>query len=557
MNGIPKIVRTSTTPLRVPRSHRLHTARSLTSLPAGKMVPVTAIPLLREDAIRSGRLRYSFEMMETAEILMNAVYVHLSAYLVPTLAFERFSGMDALNRAWEGVKEREGDANPVPYVETETFGAYAENDIYVYLGLHGRADQTVNTGYVEAYNQIWNFRATNRSPDLPQRTRLQKDLAPAFWRHEMFRHIVPDFDQAVIDGEVPLNITAAMMPVKGIGIANSHASRDAAISLRETGATALRSAHGWYTAPAGTNSTDQTAVLIEEDPNNEGFPGVFAELQANGITVSLSNIELARKTQAFARLRQQYHGHSDEYIINLLMDGLTIPEQAFKQPMLVGEQTTIFGMSKRYASDSGNLTESVVNGATFVDMNINLPRISTGGVLMIVAEITPEQLFERQRDAYLHANAVSDFPHYLRDTLDPEKVSAVPCEYVDIDHNTPSATFGYAPLNYEWNITAPRIGGRFYRPEVDAPTDEDRQRIWAVETANPTLSQDFYLCTEIHTKPFVVTDQDPFEVVCQGDFIIEGNTVFGGALVEANQDYAKVLEVAPQDRLEKPEPDEE
>ena len=233
------------------------------------------------------------------------------------------------------------------------------------------------------------------------------------------------------------------------------------------------------------------------------------------------------------------------------MDGLTIPEQAFAQPMLIGEKTTVFGMSKRYASDAANLTESVVNGATFLDLSIQLPTIPTGGVIMVVAEITPDQIFERQKDPFLHIQNAEQFPHYLRDTLDPEKVEAVPNDYVDVDHDTPNATFGYAPLNYAWNIEAPRIGGRFHRPDVDAGFDEDRQRIWAAETKNPTLSTDFYLCTNIHTKPFVVTNQDPFECVTQGDLLIRGNTVFGGVLVEATNDFDKVLAVAPQERLNK------
>ncbi|TIS12727.1 MAG: hypothetical protein E5X07_39360, partial [Mesorhizobium sp.] len=100
------------------------------------------------------------------------------------------------------------------------------------------------------------------------------------------------------------------------------------------------------------------------------IPEIYAELQNAGITVSLSNIELAKKTAAFARLRTQYNEHSDQYLINMLMDGLTIPEQAMMQPILIGEQTTIFGMSKRYATDAANLKESVVNGATMVDMAI-------------------------------------------------------------------------------------------------------------------------------------------------------------------------------------------
>lgn len=535
--------RMAVNPIDVPRTNRVHTARSLTSLPAGKMVPIFAAGLLREDAAR-GRMRFSFEMMETAEALMNSVRVDVKAYVVPMLALDRFQGsMDVLNRSYEGVAPLEGEA-VIPYIETENFGSYATNDIYVYLGLHGRPTQKVNTSIVEAYNQIWNFRATNRSKSLTPRTRLQKNLAPAFWNHEMFRHVVPDYDQAKVDGEVALNVTNARMPIKGIGHVAGGVGTVGSHAIYETGSTTTRTI-------TGRDFETSAIKMAVTGTGNAMRPEIFAELEDNGITVSLANIELAKKTQAFARLREQYAGHSDEWLINLLMDGISIPDQAYKQPILVGQASTIFGMSKRYATDSGNLTESVVNGATFCDLAINLPRLTTGGVLMVVAEITPEQLFERQRDAWLHAENVDELPHFLRDYLDPEKVSIVPNEYVDIDHDTPAGTFGYAPLNYEWNVTAPRIGGRFYRPQVDAGFDEDRQRLWAVETQNPTLGPDFYLCTNIHTKPFVVTNQDPFEVVTQGDLIINGNTQFGAALIEASNDYQKVLDQVDLTRIEK------
>ena len=195
----------------------------------------------------------------------------------------------------------------------------------------------------------------------------------------------------------------------------------------------------------------------------------------------------------------------------MLMGGLTVPEQGLQQqPILVGQQSTIFGLSKRYASDGANLTESVVNGATFVDLNINIPRISTGGIVMIVAECVPDQLFERQQDPLLFTSSTEQLPEFLRDELDPEKVDTVFCGYVDVDHDTPNAVFGYEPLNAKWDIKARRVGGRFLRPEVDAGFDEDRQRIWACEVQNPTLSRDFYLSWDVHTKPFADQNQDPF-----------------------------------------------
>lgn len=532
--------RTRTEAIVAPRTMRKHSARGITSLPAGKMVPLAAFPILREDAVRSGRLRFSFEMMETAEVLMNAINVRCMAYFVPMLALDRFNGsMDQLNLSYEGKPPLEGEM-VVPFIEQMVFGAHGSNDIYRYLGLHAGAAQMVNSSYIEAYNQIWNFRAKNRSPDLTLRNRLDTGLAPAFWSHERFAHIVPDFDQAVIDGEVPLNVVNAVMPVK---------DKFGGDTFRVKGVVDGKE-RVLLTPPNSSSVNVSNTNDLPAQNQHYTLAGMFAELQENGITVSLSNIEMARKTQAFAKLRQQYNMH-DDHIINLLMDAISIPDQAFKQPMLLSDRKTIFGMSKRYASDAGNLTESVVNGMTGLDMSIQLPRINTGGIIMVVAEITPDQLFERQEDPWLTTLSVDGLPQYLRDTLDPEKVDIVKNSRIDTSHATPNATFGYEPLNGRWNIDTPRVGGRFYRPTVNTGFDEDRQRIWAVETINPTLSTDFYLCTNMHTKPFVVTNQDPFEVVTQGDLFIEGNTVFGGHLVEATDDYEKVVAVAPQDRIEK------
>jgi len=532
--------RTRTEPVKAPRTMRKHSARGITSLPAGKMVPVAAFPILREDAVRSGRLRFSFEMMETAEVLMNAINVRVMAYFVPMLALDRFNGsMDQLNLSYEGKPPVEG-AQVVPYIEQIGFPPYGEDNVYRYLGLHAQPGQLINSSYLEAYNQIWNFRAKNRSPDLQLRDRIDRGLAPAFWLHERFSHIVPDFDQAVIDGEVPLNVVNARMPIKDWEGGNRFVIKGAVDGKHRI----LATPPGLTELYAFSQAGDPPAASFQE----YGIDGLFAELQQNGVTVSLSNIEMARKTQAFAKIRQQYNMH-DDHIINLLMDAISIPDQAFKQPMLLADRKTVFGMSKRYASDAGNLTESVVNGMTSLDMSIQLPRINVGGIIMVVAEITPDQLFERQEDPWLTSLSVDHLPQYLRDTLDPEKVDVVKNSRIDTSHATPNATFGYEPLNGRWNIDTPRVGGKFYRPTVNTGFDELRQRIWAVETLNPTLSTDFYLCTNMHTKPFVVTNQDPFEVVTQGEVFIEGNTVFGGHLVEATDDYEKVLAVAPQDRI--------
>ena len=540
--------RTSTVPVEIPRTNRIETGRGATSLPAGKAVPIFACGLHRMDRVLESRLRCSFELMETADVLMNAVRVDVKAYVVPMLAFERFNGsMDVLNRSWEGQVPYPAQS-VVPFYEMMPAPAYKFSDLLVYLGMHSKVGSNVNTMFTEAYNEIFNFRLRNRSKALyasAARTRLQQNLAPAFWNHEMFAHIVPDYDSAKVDGIVNLTVAEAKLPIRGLG-AQTAVYSQTNVAAREAGRT---SAVTYPKAKAIDAGAADTMLLVREDAANPGYPDMYAELQNNGIRLSLANFDLAKQTREFARIRERYAGHTDEYIVNMLMDGIDIPDQYLKEPMLVAEASTIFGFSKRYATDAANLTEHVANGATFVDLNIRLPVLNTGGVLMIIAEITPEQLFERQKNPWLHLdNNKLNRPDFVRDFMDPDQVDIVTNDRIDLDHSTPSARFGYEPMNARWNNKIPRLGGKFFRPVANAPFDEDRQRFWASEALNPTLGAQFYLANNLHTKPFVDTVADIAEVVIQGDLVINGNTQFGAGLIEASDDYAKVLAEVDQTR---------
>lgn len=547
--------KTKVTPLQAPVTRRSHDLRVLTSIPAGRMTPVAAIPLLREDGIRRATMRFSFEQMETAEVLMNAQHISARAYFVSHLALTHFNGsMDQLNRSYMGQPPMEG-AEVVPFIRTDTWpiqGNEIDSEILKYLGMHSKRGAEYNTAYEEAYNLIWNFRAKNRSKDIELINPLtNRDLQPAFWRHVNLASIRSDVDFAAIDGEVPLNYVGGdLLRVRGIGATNS--SNNSESTVRESGGVTVP-----YPASANTSSTDRLSVKYSaEYPEHVD---VWAELEQDGITISLSNIELARRAQSFAKLREQYAGHDDEWIIDLLMDGVRIPEQALRQPILVGQQSTIVGQAKRYATDSGSLTESVVSGMTAFDMTFRVPRTNTGGVVLVVVEALPEQLFERQADPYLQSTDHEEWPHYLRDVLDPEPVTVIKNGWIDSDHNAFDDTFGYAALNHNWNYLSPRVGGRFYRPEVDASFDEDRQRIWAVETENPTLTEDYYISREIHTKPFADQEMDPYEVVTQGRAEIDGITHFGPPLMEEEGNFDAVMAKAPMDRiprLEAPETEE-
>lgn len=546
-----EVNRKVTAPVGAPRTLRGHGIRVLTSMPMGKVVPICAVPLLREDAIRRGALQLAFELQETAEILMNSVFVDVKAYLVPWLAMERFAGSrDIFDRSYMGVAPFEGE-DPIDFFETEVKGAYGAEEIYEYMGVHAKPGAAVNTMYAECYNAIWNFRAANRSPHITPRGRLDKTLAPAFWAQEQFPFIVPSFDQAVMDGEVALNVIEADLALsQDYATVNKYGTNPTLVRNAATGALITNTAFGNTHNPSGAVYVGAQAQF---DPNGSlraDLSGITAELAANGITISLSNIDMARKTQAFARIRERYVEVDDDWVIDMLMSGMSIPDQALKQPILIGQSRTAFGQSKRYSTDADALSESAVNGGAMASLRLNVPRLATGGVVMVTAEATPEQLYERQKDPFFYLGDVADLPDYLRDELDPEKVAVVTNDFVDVDHATPDATFGFAPLNHEWSRKAYNIGGKFYRPDSSASFVEDRQRLYAVESADPVLSEDFYICTNIHQDVFLDTEADPVEVVAVGECIIEGHTVFGPVLTEALNNYQAVLDKVPQERID-------
>lgn len=547
-----------TAPIQVKRSTRRDRGRVLTSADAGKILPLKYIPMLREDAVKRGRVRVNFEMMETAELLMNGIMVNVMAHFVPMLAFERFNGsMQELNSSYKGEVGIGGSV--VPYFESnkkykddtdtvseianfasqDTTGGYGVSDFYQTMGVHFEATN-LNTTVVEAYNAIVNHRRKARSASLPLRNAFDHRLAEAFWALDN-NHIVPDFDQKLIDGEVALNALTFQAPIKSRYAAT--VSGTSQIDAEADGAIA-----------ASTNySPSSPNTAISDDGNDYLFSEMFAELTAGGnATMSLADIEQAKKTAAFAKLRSMYDGIEDEYVIDMLMEGIRVPEEAMKQPILLSKASTMIGYNQRYATDAANLDTSVTNGFATVDMSIRTPQMNTGGVIMITAEIVPEQMWERKKDYFLYETDADNLPNYLRDVLDPEQVSVVKNDHLDVNHSTPNGTFGYAPLNHEWMRDMVNVGGKYYRPANDA-FDEDRAKIWTVETTDPVLNEDFYLVSSLHKKVFSDQVADAFEITCISDVEITGNTVFGERLLEADatSDYEQITNLVDSARIDK------
>lgn len=532
-----------TTPLKLPRSVRRDVWRGISSMRAGVDTPIAFFPLLREDALR-GSLVVQVRMAEAVRTILNPIRVTVQAHLVGKVAMSRFDGsIETLNRSFMGETLPGGGPAPAWDVPDGNLAGLAADDaghpIFDKLGIHYKKSDRISADLVEAYNLIVNWRRRAVSAALPQRSLTDPTLARSLWDNRRLDHIKPSFDAAMMEGIVPIGIDG-LAPVSGeLFLGGGDATGAAAAQVFTQGA--------------------DTATVRETGKNGVRFTFgenglMHADLSgATGASISLANIELAKKTQQFAKMREMYQGIPDEYLIDMLMQGLRVPEDVFKEPILIGYGSALIGQMQRYATDADNLDVSVTNGMARLSMTLNTPQVSTGGFVIVTCSIIPEQLYERIEDTALVVNAAgdaSDLPNALNDFLDPQKVEIVTNRYADVLHATPDAVFGYQPLNADWMRMHSRVGGKFKRPVNDAFV-EDRQRIWAVEKANPTLSEDFYLCPSPfpHTV-FADSAADPFEVIVVAPTSIRGLTVFGQGFEEDGDHYDKIIAGVDTGRIE-------
>lgn len=527
---------TATRPIPTMRTRRPDIWRGLTSMKAGVITPLAFIPMLREDRLR-GRVTVQIRSEETVKVIVNPVRVRVEAHLIPKTVLERFAGsLEVLNRAYTGEPAPSGmGTTPKWYMQSAALPAGDTGVVLLdKLGIHWKDGERINTDLIESYNQLVNWQRSNVSPALPKRALDATDLAEAMWDAWRFDHVKPSFDAAQMEGSVPVGLdgTAPVIAKPGTTLANSGASA-ANLEVRQTS--------GKLISASSTGQTDPKGTLV-------------ADLRAaTGASISWANMNLARQVQAFSVMRDRYKGIPDEFLVDLLMAGISVPDQQLRQPVLLARGEAVIGQTERYATNGDALDVSVANGVASLSMTLNTPAINTGGLVLVTASIVPEQLFERMFDpaiAYVAGDpSDTETPEYLEDYLDPQKVEVVPNKYVDVRHSTPDGAFGYAPLNYLWRRNYARVGGKFKRPVPDAFV-EDRQRIWSIEKTDPSLGADWYLCPKpFPHSVFADTQVDPYEVIVIAESELIGNTVFGPMFEEDMGSYDKIIAEVDQSRL--------
>ncbi|WP_296222914.1 hypothetical protein [uncultured Sphingomonas sp.] len=519
----------------------------MTSARAGVVVPIGFVPLLPGDSA-SGRVGVDVQLKEMPKPLLNAVHANVQAWFVPKSSFPQFSGRDELLHSMAGEKIKAlgaADRDPPAYFHTlgngTGIGAFQGSPMAKVLGLHIHTDTPMNTDLVDAFNLVYNFRLAAHSSRLPRRKYARENIAeaaslpPAFWPSSRLSRVVPDYERALVVGSLDLDVLAGQLPLVGLNVTTPVAG------------TSIRRVDGKGAVGAAFTPVAQSTIVAgraSTAADSAIFPQIMAEMAGQAISITLADIDKARTTQAFAKLRTAYAGNdttgfdNDDALVAMLMQGLNVPEDEFKRPWLLDSQRVAVGFAERFATDAANLDASVTVGRASASLSLNVPQQDVGGIIIFTVEVLPERVDERMSDEWMLATKYDDLPNALRDIQRVEPVDLVLNRRVDAKHATPNGLYGYEPMNDKWNRDFTRLGGDFYAPTPGSGWTENRSNIWQTEIVNPTFSATHYLAP----SPFphdVFADQvaDAFECVCRHAVTIVGLTQIGDVLAENNDDY--------------------
>lgn len=542
------MIKHDTTPLQFPRTMRADNQSILTTGRAGEVIPFGFVPLFREDSA-TGRVTVAAELAEMPKPLENAIIGRLQTWMVPRPALPQFSGLDEYTHAYQGKNITQLGAagrTPPSLFDTISYSAtYATANGSEFMratGLTVEASETGNTDYVDAYILVQNFRLAEMSSKMTRYDYYQEDnvaaleLKPAIWPRNSISNVVGDYEAALVTGSLDLALNAGAIPVTGIGVLGATVFNNGAGTYWETGATSSEAI-----------TQHEATVAVIEDPDNSGFPGIYAEMAGQSIVSTLASIDMARKQQSFAKAvaamdGNQFSGfNNDDVLILDLMNGFTVPNELLNRPWLLDAKQGVFGMKERHATDAANLDDSVTVGQVTLSCSINVPKQSYGGIIFSTFEFMPERLYPRMPDVYMSVTSEADLPNALRDSLNPEPTEIVTNGEIDTAHTTPAGTYGYRELNAKWNRDRTLLGGDFQSLTPGATPTAARTALWQPEYVDPVLNADHYVCPHPFPQdPFSVTSGDTVTLSIRVECAIMGLTQFGERLVEDNSEFANI-----------------
>jgi len=450
----------------------------LLSMDLGELVPCGLTEVLPGDTIQQA----SSVLVRLAPLVapvMHPLHVRIHHFYVPNrLIWEDFE--DFITGGPDG-----NDSSVYPTITTPASTGFATGSLADYLGVPpGVADAEVSALPFRAYNFIFNeyFRdqdlvdpvtfSTASGAD----TTTETDLLVVPWQRDYFT-IARPWEQKGPAITLPLGTRA---PVRGIGKVNqTWSDTDQDVYETDGSSTVTYDKNQYIDDGVGSDQT----FRVEEDPNNAGYPNIWADL-SNASAANVNDLREAFALQRYEEARARYGSRYTEYLRYL---GVKSSDARLDRPEYFGGGRQTIQFSEVLATAEGASTNvGDLKGHGIGAMRSNRYRrfIEEHGWIVSLISTRPKTIYADGLQRHWNRRTKEDFHQKELEHIGQQEILN---KEVRLAHADPDDVFGYGDRYDEYRHQWSSIAGEF----------RDTLNYWHLARdfdSDPALNSDFIDC---------------------------------------------------------------